>query len=163
ALIKYDQADVASVTVNGGLNADIFTVNNTPTNFNPAGLVTTLNTGGGNDTVHVLGTAGPLAGPVGLVVNGQDGDDLVQAGRVLTLLNNILAPVTVNGGANSGLGDTVTLFDTGDVVGRVFTITDTTVTRSNAPNPVTVNYAAVESLNVQSGNGADACNVVSTA
>src|SRR5262249_31729175 len=56
ATINYIDNDTSSFTVNGGLGGNTFTVNGTITNINLSPVVTTLNTGSGDDTTFVEAT-----------------------------------------------------------------------------------------------------------
>jgi acrosin len=67
ATISYGAADVTSVAVDGGSGGNGFTVADTVLNTRAGFLGTTLNSGGGDNGVHVLQTSGPLS------VNTQQG------------------------------------------------------------------------------------------
>ena len=69
--INYTDSDFSSLTVKGGSGGNAFTVNGTLDNLFIGNVPTTLNSGSGDDTVHVVAAAGSST----LNINGQAGSD----------------------------------------------------------------------------------------
>jgi hypothetical protein len=89
ATINYVDNDTSSLTVNGGDGGNTFTVDGTISNTFLASVLTTLNTGSGDDSSFVEATA--VGGP--LTINGQSGQDSVlisEFGSLAGILGNVL-------------------------------------------------------------------------
>jgi hypothetical protein len=133
ANINYVNADVTSITVNGGGGGNTFTVNSTIGGFG-LGRTTTINAGSGNDAFINNGLALPNAVNN---FNGQGGND--------TFTFNVLSSSTVNIDGGTG-NDTIV----GTNNAQTWNITGADA--GNAPGLVN-NFAAVE--NLVGGAGAD--------
>src|SRR5262249_4600488 len=104
-----------------------------------------LNSGSGNDTFFVLGTAG-LA-PV--QINGLGGNDTFVVGNNRNTLDDILTPLQLNG--NSGF-DTLIVNDQGSTVAHTYTNQPGQITRSGGGGPtVTINFSSFESAMLRVG------------
>src|SRR5262249_23479298 len=86
APINWVEADLKSLTINGGSAGDTFTVMNTP--WNQSGL-TILAGGGGADTIQVQKTTWPLT------VQGGSGNDAITLSNAAGTLQDIQGAVTV--------------------------------------------------------------------
>jgi acrosin len=137
AAVKYTAADIGTLNVNTGAGADTFTVNGTHQNGSPAS--TTINSGGGIDTVNVRATLGPLALKLGA------GNDKANVGSTLNTLDAIQGTVTVDG---QGDIDSLNVNDQGSVTPHVYTTSSTTFTRTGAAN---VTFSNVESPKLNKG------------
>lgn len=138
-----------SVTVHGGDLATPATgdaADGVTVNFTVVAGMTDLTISGedGDDTVTVRSI------PVSTTVNGDTGDDSIQAGNVANQLDDINATLSVNGGGAT-LADTLIIEDSGTVAGNAYDVTGTAVTRG-APVDVTVNYSAVETMTLNTGD-----------
>jgi hypothetical protein len=114
-----------------------------------------INAGAFDDTFNVQGT---LAGtPVTL--NTGAGNDAVNVGSnpFNPSLDPIQGALTVNGQAGS---DVLTLSDMGSTVGRTYTVTSTSVSRSGA---ALITYGSIESVAINATATADVFYVKSTA
>jgi hypothetical protein len=85
------------LTINGGSGTNTYTVVNTPASGAPGGAPTTLNTGNGNDTVNVQGTAYLMP----LTVHAGSGADVVNLSPTAHNLSDIAGAVTLVGGGGS--------------------------------------------------------------
>jgi hypothetical protein len=94
--LQYVSAEVSSLTINGGSHGNVYNVQSVP-----SGVVTTLHTGSGNDTINVGSTSNTLDG--------------------------ILGPLTVDGQAGV---DTLNINDQGEIVPHTYMVTATTVVRA---------------------------------
>ena len=149
AAITYLQADIRSLTVNGGSGGNAITVASDPNNgMTPT---TTVNSGTGSDLVVVQTTAAPL------IVDGNNGADSVVVGNAGSV-QGIMAGVTVR----NALGLTNLLVDdSADPVSRAVLVTSTSVT---GIAPATIGYvpAGLASLTVNGGAGGNVFAVTST-
>jgi hypothetical protein len=135
AAINYTAINV--VVVNGSNGPDTYNITGTESFFS-----TTVNGGGGGNTVNVFATSGALA------VNSGSGNDVINVGSGGggSTINNIQGNVTVNGQA--GL-NSLFINDQGNppVPGRVYTITSTAVSRTGPPVAVgTITYSNIQTL-----------------
>jgi hypothetical protein len=161
-----------NVTVNGGSGANTYNINAT-NSF----AVTTLNTGGGNDTINVENIA--TSRTVNVHETGS-GNDTVNVSPTARNLNNLAGMLNVTG--NSGT-DTLVLNDQNYATGQTYTLAATALTRTGwsgvvnfgtAMNDVTVNggsgantyvvnaTGALTRTTINTGNGNDAVNVAAT-
>ena len=117
ATINYVDSGISSLTVFGGSGGNTFTVDGTISNIFLSPVVTTLNTGFGDDTTFVEATAadGPLD------VHGQSGQDSVLISDFGSVAD-ILGTVTVDN--SFGFTD-VTADASGDSVSHDFTLSST--------------------------------------
>ena len=139
------------VNVNGGSGANTYDVSGT------GGLnLTTLRTGGGNDAINIEITTRPLS-----VVEQGSGNDTVTVSPSAQNLNNIQGAINIGGNASS---DAVVVDDQDETqTGRLFTITATSISRSQSAtinfgtgmNFVTLNGGAGVGFG---GNGYDVLN-----
>jgi hypothetical protein len=146
ATITYTDGDVSSVTVSGGSGGNTFIVENTAS-INSA-PVTTLNSGIGKDFVTVHGTSGDL------VVNGQDGSDLVDVG-LNGSVQSIFGALTVT---NAASFSTLVLDNSADTVNRVVNMSVADGFGSiMGLAPATISYLAtqVNQVQVLGGNGSN--------
>jgi uncharacterized repeat protein (TIGR01451 family) len=165
--ITFSTADVSSLVVKGGSGGNTFDVLDTIPN-----AVNELDTGAGNDTVHV----GFVAGGGPLTINGQAGQDMVDV--VFTTSNpggqagysNIQAPISVSnaGGPTSLVIDTTAepAAQTITAGGGVVTVTSQ-VPNLSSPTSIAIRYApsdpssgtGVTQVSLRTGAGADTFNV----
>jgi len=156
ATINYTDADISSLTVNGGSGGNTFTVNGTLVNPSFPSTLTTLNTGISNDVVQVSAT-----GASTLDIQGQAGTDTV------TLGGSTSAPLGMQGlngtiSVDNTAGSTaLTLDDSQDTTGQTALLTDGAVT---GLSPAVINYtdAGISSLTVNGGSGANTFTVDGT-
>jgi hypothetical protein len=149
AAINYVQADLSSLTVNGGTRGNRFTVINTPNSA--IGPTTTLNSGTGVDLVLVRATTGVLN------VNGQNGSDVVTISNAGSV-QGIMGTVTVS---NTRGFSILTVDDSTDGVARTPTINAGSLT---GLAPATINYVAndLQSLTVNGGPAGNTFTVAGT-
>jgi hypothetical protein len=135
------------LTLNGGGAANTYDVTNTGGLNN-----TTLNTGGGNDTINMENATSPLS------VNEQSsGNDTVNVSPSAHNLDNIHAGITIAG--NSGI-DTLNINDQNNATGRASTITATSVHRNGA---AAIDFGTLMNfVNVNGGSGANTYDVTGT-
>ena len=117
ATINYVNDDTSSLTVFGGSGGNTFTVDGTISNIILSPVLTSLNTGFGDDTTFVEATA--AGGP--LDVHGQAGQDAVLIG-LFGSLADILGTVTVDN--SFGFTD-LTVDASADAVSHDFTLSNT--------------------------------------
>lgn len=153
--VSYRPGDLNALNVHAGPNGNTFDVNGT-TSF----ATTTLDTGLGDDTVHVFATGNET-----LNIHGQDGQDTV------TLGGNVLGPLGMQGLFGTIKVDNVARFtdlildDSQDPVGELASLdndgTDGTVT---GLAPATINYVNndTSSLTVHGGSGGNTFEVNGT-
>jgi acrosin len=166
--ISYSGLSALNISLGGGNNT--FTIASTNSN-----TVTTLNSGGGSDTVNILTTASVTN------VNTQGGNDTVNVrstGAALNLdtgagtvavnigslfpqtggvVNTIQGAVTLTGGG----ADTLNVDDTGESNARTGTLTGTTLTGLGM-GAGGISYSGVSALNIFLGGGANTFTVAST-
>jgi hypothetical protein len=135
-----------SLVLTGGSGDNSYNVQSTP-----SGSSTTLNTGGGVDTVNVHGTAGLLT------INGA-GRGTVAISNGASTLGGI-GHVIINEPSNSAA---VTVDDSGSAGSTTYTLTSTQVAAAAWPNFLLV-YNNLASLNLKGGSGDDSFAVESTA
>jgi hypothetical protein len=145
AAINFGAGSVNLLAINVGNGNNTYTIADVP-----ASAGTTLNTGGGTDTVKVQGASNPLT------VNSAFGSSVhaITLGSAANLLSGITAAVTVTAAAN----DTLALNDQGFAGARTFTVTASTV----AWGGPTVTYSGLAALRINGGTDADTFNVSST-
>jgi hypothetical protein len=149
ANITYVGANLSSLSVRGGggpAGGNTFTVVNTI-----AGILTTLASGPGNDTVRVQATTGDLN------IFGQNGQDTVLIGSLGTV-QNINGNVLVTNA--NGFTD-LTVDDRLDAVGRVVTF-DGGQIAGLAPALISYNGADLTTLTINGGTGGNNFTVVNT-
>ncbi len=113
-----------------------------------------INLGTGNDSFTVTSTVATTT----LDVDAGGGDDTINVGNANSL-DGILSAVSITGGANTAVGDTLNINDQGDADANDYTVTATTVTRSGGTPVVTYGTGTtIENLNLNTGSGV---NVVS--
>lgn len=129
-----------TITLNGGLGNDTFTISD----WNSS-VELVINGQGGNDTVNLLASEGNLELVSGMTFNGGSGTDTLNAHDQ----NN---PYSMPG------------------LSQIYTVSDATIVRQKGlfipntgtiPIPVTVNYAAVENLDLTTGDLGDVVNLAS--
>lgn len=157
------------LVVNGGLGADTLTLNDAADNgvrtydvhtdrVERSGAadisyasISTLKLNGsvtGSD-YYVWGTSAGTA----TVLTGGAGADAFVAGYLLNNIDLIDGPLTVNGGTGT---DTLTVNDSGKLVGQVYTLGATTVSRAGA---AIITRSAVEATTVYGSDGNDTFSV----
>ena len=122
-----------SDTINGGVDNDVISL----TNVTP-GTVTTVNTGGGVNTVNV----GSIPPP-----EPNDG-----------ILDNIQGPLAIVGNG----ADTMNVDDTGSTAAKTGTLTATTLTGLNL-GPAGITYSGLANLNIDLGSGGNTFLISNTA
>jgi Ca2+-binding RTX toxin-like protein len=148
--------DINQVTINGGTGNNIYNVRGTESFF-----VTTLNTGGGTDTVNVQATG--LSSTLNINGNGK-GNDVVNIGGKAPSLGGTVANIAgaVNVSNSSG-HTTLNVDDSGDTTGRTVTVTSSSVSGTWAPAAINYTGGHVSALNLLGGDGGNTFNVLSTA
>ena len=136
AAVHYVYGDTRNVNVTTGLGNDTINVLATGVNVLPPGLTTSLNSGGGRDTINV-GNAGSVQGILG----------------VLAIQNTPGAnTINVNDSADAtARSATLGLFASGGVLWGSIT--------GLAPAAINYRYADTSVLNVTTGSGSDVVNV----
>jgi Ca2+-binding RTX toxin-like protein len=140
-----DYINVGAVNVNGGQGAETYVVQNTEDS-----ATTTINTGGGGNTVNVLGTLGALN-----VVGGSN--DTVNIGNNSSV-QAIFGDVHIS---NPQAFTALNVDDSADMTGHAVTITNASIT-GLAPAGIFYAQSDLFSLNIQAGSGASTFNVQST-
>ena len=147
-------ARFATLNISMGSGGNTFNVASTA-----AGTTTTVNGGTGNDTVNVKTTASNLT------VNGQSGNDTINvssnAPSNTGMLAGITAPLTINGGGQSG--DTINVSDLGDTNASTSMLTNTQLTSTAFGENGNLTYGSIMTLNFSMGSGGNTFNVASTA
>ena len=138
-------------TLNFGLGTRQDTVHIESTN---AGTTTTLNTGGGVDTVHVRTISGPT------VLNTEAGADTINVGTTSNNVNQISALLTIAGGTPTAGSDVLNVFDSGDGATNTGFLTDTTITGLDMALGIV--YGGIEDVNIYLGSGADTFTILNT-
>ncbi|RKY41296.1 MAG: hypothetical protein DRP85_06715, partial [Candidatus Makaraimicrobium thalassicum] len=113
-----------------------------------------IDLGAGNDTFNIQSTADGMT----TTVNGNAGNDIFNIGNASNSLDALLGVLTLNGNAHT-VGDTLNINDQGDASGNTYTLTNTTLNRSSAAE---ITYGTIETIEVNSGAGADVHNIQST-
>ncbi len=157
--IRFSSGDLHSLTVLGGTGRNTYTVSGTP--GNPANAATTLNTGGGVDTVNVRATTTALAintttGP------GGGGNDVVNVGNAGSV-QGILGAVSV---FNRFSYTRLNLDDSADAADRTVTLQagiDAGVITGLAPAPISYGTLSVNALTVTGGSGTNVYTVLGLA
>jgi Ca2+-binding RTX toxin-like protein len=109
-----------------------------------------VTTGAGDDTFHVSSTPASTAPGSSLTINAGDGADTFHVGD--GNLDAIDGSLALNG---QGGSDRVVLNDQGATAARIFTVTNTSTTRTSA---AAVNYGTVEAIEVNAGAFNDTVN-----
>jgi Ca2+-binding RTX toxin-like protein len=105
--------------------------------------------GRGQDTILVRDTPA-----VPVLVNAGGGDDVIEVGSTANLLSSIQGALTVRGTTGN---DSLVLHDEGSTVGRTYTVTATSVSRSGAAR---ITYSnTTESVRLEAGLGNDKVRV----
>ncbi len=153
-------ADTLNVSDHGTTGAQTYTITSSSVTRSGAaaigyGTIETLNVNGGRggNTVNVQSTA---AG-VSTTVSAGTGNDVITVGGPANSLAGIRGALAING---QGGTNSLALNDQGTTASQTYKITSTTVTRGNT---ATISYAAVSSLILSGGRGANTVNVQSTA
>jgi hypothetical protein len=144
--VSYKVLEVRSTIINGGSGGNAFTIQDLPGQVNDSFPPTlTLNAGGGNDNIFANHTQqGTL-----LVVNGQDGDDMLKAGPIGPFATQgVNGVLTFDGGAGVNSltiqGPQSTPFDIPS-----FPVTLTAGLAQH--NGVAFSYAKIDKLQIQNG------------
>jgi large repetitive protein len=143
ATINYVNDDISSLTVFGGSGGNTFTVDGTINSLTLSPVLTSLNTGFGDDTTFVEATA--AGGP--LDVHGQAGQDSVLIGQFGSV-SGILGVVTVDN--SFGFTD-LTIDASSDSVSHDFTLANTVPTTTItgfAPADIIYTTGDVSSLTI---------------
>lgn len=144
--VIFNRRDVEAVNVKTGAGRDVFTVSLTGGTFS-----THIETGAGDDEVHVLATAGPLD------ITSSDGRDKVSLGSLSGSLTSIAGPVSVD--ADKGSIE-LALDDSGENQPRQVTFTDAAVL---SPGFGTISYGPhVTSLAFQGGGSGNRFDILGT-
>jgi hypothetical protein len=157
--ISYNVHDVSTATISAGGAGNTFVVEDF--GRNPSGtLVTVLNTGTGGDLVRVEATRDAL------VINGQDGFDVVDigsdsfpGGSMTGIVGNVLV-------TNTASFTSLSLNDAVDQVGRTVTLSATsTLGEVVGLSPGAIRYrpADISQININGGSAGDTFFVRSTA
>jgi hypothetical protein len=147
--INFTSFSVTSLTIDGGMGTNRYTVTDTPV----AGSMT-LNTGTGMDTVAVQGTSAPLT--VDTPSGGSSSSSVVTVGSSGSV-QGILAALTIY---NEPAFDTVILDDSADGANRTFTIGGGVT--GLAPNPINFTGYSVSSLTINGGTGNSTYTITDT-
>jgi hypothetical protein len=150
---------LAYLNISLGSGNDTFLISSTST------AVTTVNGNNGADTFNVRATTGVTN------LNGNAGADVFNLGSLSPAtggnVNSIAGVVNINGGSEvivlvaiGGGSDTINVDDTGDSAANSGTLTLTSLTGLGLGGGV--NYALIETLNINLGSGSDTFNVQST-
>ena len=166
-----EDSDLDTVTVNGSVGGDEFTIGPTGTLLRvqktggvtidiadagngSSGDLITLNTEAGPDIVNVRGTR---AGTV-TVVNAGGGNDTVNVGSLAPatggVVSDIAAPLVVHGQDGD---DTLAVDDTGNVNASLLALTATTITGLGMPGGIT--YGTMEHVSLGLGSGGNQVNI----
>ncbi len=145
--------NIESVTIDGGIGNDVFTVAGTA-----PGTTTTVNTGTGADTVNVQAIAGPAS------INAGGGNDTINvssnAPADTGTLSGIAAVLTVNGGSGTS---TANVSDTGDGSSSTSTLSGTGLTSTAFGSGGGLSYSSLAALNLSLGSGGNTVTVAGTA
>jgi hypothetical protein len=144
-----DVLDLRS-TVFVGLHSNSF-LGGTIRQHNYSGVESlTYTGGGGNDSFNVFSTSAATT------IHAEGGNDTISLGLLGSALDNIAAPVTVNGGAGT---DSVFLRDETNTLPRTYHYTGTSASGNVMAQ---VSYPAAEVVTHFGGSGADTLNVNGT-
>ncbi len=97
-----------------------------------------------NNTIHVLGTASGTT----IIIDTGAGNNAVSVGDASETLNQVLGPLTVDGGTGQ---DSLAIDDSGDGHGQNYELTATQFERVGPP-AITVNFSAISSLSFDASN-----------
>jgi hypothetical protein len=141
--INFGAGGINSLNITGGDGNNVYTIAGTPANQG-----TTLNTGGGADTVNVQATT------FALTVNSASGSgaDVITLGNVGNQLSDIMAGVNLNASGT----DALVLNDQGFTSGRAFTVADTMI----GWDVVTVAYSGLGSVKINGGTGGNTFEIL---
>jgi hypothetical protein len=114
-----------------------------------------LRAGSGGNTINVKSTSGDTS----TTVEAGNGDDEITVSNASSL-DDIAGPVTVNGGPGS---NTLSVFDSLDDDGGVYTLTPSTIERTDATGAVSITYSFIQALTVSAGANSDSIYVLGTA
>ena len=151
-----------------GTGSDTFTIMSTHLG------ATVLETSAGNDTVHVLSTAGETTVNSGAehdtvnvrtigaatTVNTGSGDDTINVGSLSGAVDGIAALLTVNGNDPASGSDVLNVDDSGDTGPNTGTLTATTIAGLDMVGSIT--YGTIETLNIDLGSGGDTFTIAGT-
>jgi Ca2+-binding RTX toxin-like protein len=162
-----------SITLDTADGADVVSVFGTR-----AGTFTTVATGAGDDTVHVLSTAGETTVNSGddqdtvnvqtigaaTSINAGIGSDTINVGSLTPLaggtVDGIAALLTINGNDPASGSDVLNVDDSGDTGPNTGTLTATTLTGLGMTGSIT--YTGIEDLHIALGSGGDTLTINST-
>jgi hypothetical protein len=134
----------ARVTINGRGQADTVTLNNPHPALGLGHL--SIDAGDGSDTINVVGTS------VATEIDGSG--DTITVGSGSNTLDQLLGPLTIGGS-----GHRLILTDSKQMADETWTITATSVARGTS---LSIAYANLARLDVNTGHGADTLTVQST-
>lgn len=129
--INYRKQDIRSLNVFAGDGDNTFNIRNTNLSTSPAGTMTTVKTGNGNDIISVYGTSGPLT------IDGQAGWNQITLGGArgqAGTLDRIQGAVTLRG-QDEALNDVV-ITDSATMAANSYSMTATQLVRSFLPQVV---------------------------
>jgi hypothetical protein len=145
AIITWTPADLSSLTILGSSSGGTYTVQG-------AADATVLQVGPGSATVNVQATSAPLT------IVDAGGNGVFNIGSANNTLDSIQGALTIE--AQSG-GNTYNFNDQGTTSSQIYTLTATTLSRTGA-GPISFTPVS-DLINLNTGNGANTVNVVSTA
>lgn len=138
------------VNINGGSAANVYFVTGT------GGInLTTLQTGGGNDTINVDNTNATHALAI---IEQFSGNDTVAMSPAARNLNTIQGAVSITGNAGN---DTLDVNDQNDTVGVIYTVTATSIADNN-PASATTSFGGMNTVRLFGSSGEDIYNVSGT-
>jgi hypothetical protein len=147
AVLSWQPGQITNLLINAGDGNNTYNVQSSP-----SGSSTTLYTGGGVDTVHVRGSAGPL-----FINSGSGGGTITLSNGAATLGG--IGHVIINDPSNSAA---VTVDDSGFAGSTTYTLTSSQVAAAAWPAFLLV-YNNLASLNLNGSSGDDQFNIESTA
>src|SRR5437764_8769215 len=133
--------------LDGGSGGNTFNVGFTP-NLSGRAILTTINSGSGNDTVNVAATSGN--GGASLAIQGQAGQDQVNVGDPGHNAQGIGGAVSVDNSAGS---TALTLDDATDTAARSNNLRPTASTVGTPPAPATDASVVTGTLMLEAGSG----------
>ena len=117
--------------------------------------LSTSSTTGANITVN-----GNVSGGTSATITGGTGNDTILVRSTATTVDNLMSPITIDGGGDAGgAGDTLTLDDTGDAGGHgmtaQITVAETTISNLGATAANIITHDEIETLYINTGAGVD--------
>jgi hypothetical protein len=125
-IITFNRKDIRSLTVHGGVGSNVYDVVNTHLSTHPAGTLTTIYAGGGNDILNIHGTTGALA------IDGGDGWNQITVGGPrgrLGTLNRLAGKITLYGHVQATNDVVITDSASSGALGYDYTLTANQFTR----------------------------------